>query len=187
MDSLGKLIQSLPQSTASRLPVQNLSSAPDLHSSVKRCARALTGCYRRDDAADPEAYAAALIAVLAEYPIEVVEHVTDPRTGLPRTAKFLPSVAEVVAACEERMAQRAPKPHRTPLGKVPPPTPVNPNMWNDANARAMHERDYRSIEAQGQGGHQSNIVEVAADYPLRGDRGTAASGACLTGGRRDDI
>jgi len=36
----------------------------------------------------------------------VVDYVCDPRTGLPRTLKFLPTVAEVVEACEARVKMR---------------------------------------------------------------------------------
>jgi hypothetical protein len=43
----------------------------------------------------------AVAATLAEYPKEVVQHVTDPRSGLPAKLKFLPSVAEVREACED--------------------------------------------------------------------------------------
>ena len=62
----------------------------------------LFGCYRRGEANDPEIYTMAIAATLAEYPREVVEHVTDPRTGLPAKLKFLPSVAEVREACEDQ-------------------------------------------------------------------------------------
>jgi hypothetical protein len=43
----------------------------------------------------------AIAATLADYPREVAEHVTDPRSGLPAKCKFLPSVAEVREACED--------------------------------------------------------------------------------------
>lgn len=62
------------------------------------------GCFRRGDANDPDIYVAAITAVLAEYPEEVVKHVTDPRTGIPRKTNFLPTVAEVDYACSERAA-----------------------------------------------------------------------------------
>lgn len=39
--------------------------------------------------------------MLADYEAEVVCRVTDPRTGLPRTHKFLPNPAEVAEACDE--------------------------------------------------------------------------------------
>ena len=58
------------------------------------------GCYRKGDANDPETYTAAIAAVLAEYSPAVVQRVTDPRTGLPRTMKFMPNVAEVAEACD---------------------------------------------------------------------------------------
>ena len=43
----------------------------------------------------------AIAATLAEYPKEVIEYITDPRTGLPAKLKWLPTVAEVREACEE--------------------------------------------------------------------------------------
>lgn len=62
-------------------------------------------CYRRDEAHDPDTYCAAVSAVLADgYSQEVVDYITDPRTGLPSTLKFLPSVAEVREGCDERAA-----------------------------------------------------------------------------------
>lgn len=61
------------------------------------------GCYRKQDANDPEIYVAAVTAVLSEYPREVIESVTDPRTGLPSRLKWLPTVAEVKEACEAVM------------------------------------------------------------------------------------
>jgi hypothetical protein len=43
----------------------------------------------------------AVAATLADYPPDVIEYVTDPRTGLPAKCKWLPSVAEVREACED--------------------------------------------------------------------------------------
>lgn len=64
-------------------------------------AKALFGCFRRADANDPETYVAAVAAILSEYPAEVIEYVTDPRTGLPRTSKWLPTIAEIAEACDK--------------------------------------------------------------------------------------
>lgn len=61
----------------------------------------LFGCYRKGDANDPEIYTMAIAATLAEYQKEVIEYVTDPRTGLPARLKWLPTVAEVREACED--------------------------------------------------------------------------------------
>jgi hypothetical protein len=45
---------------------------------------------------------ASLGMVLEQYPSDVVEYVTDPRTGIQRNKTFPPSIAEIVSACEER-------------------------------------------------------------------------------------
>lgn len=63
----------------------------------------MLSCYRKDETHDPQVYTSAVAAVLGDgYSREVVDYVTDPRTGLPSTQKFLPSVAEVREACENR-------------------------------------------------------------------------------------
>lgn len=86
--------RSLPSSISQPQP-----SAEQTSFAAKR-ALILFGCYRKGDANDPETYTAAITAVLAEYSPEVIQRVTDPRTGLPRTMKFMPNVAEVSEACE---------------------------------------------------------------------------------------
>lgn len=63
--------------------------------------------YRRDDYADPVAFVTQLGAVLERYPADIVKHVTDPYTGLQRTLKFPPSIAEVVEACDAEVSRRA--------------------------------------------------------------------------------
>jgi len=63
-------------------------------------ARLLLGCYRRADAADPDTYVAAITAVLARYPQDVIRAVTHPTSGLPIQKDFLPNVREVYLACE---------------------------------------------------------------------------------------
>lgn len=62
----------------------------------------LFGCYRRGDANDPDTYCAAVAATLSRFSASVVEYVTDPRTGIPGSCEWLPSVAEVKAACVAR-------------------------------------------------------------------------------------
>lgn len=60
----------------------------------------MAACYRMTDAMHPEMYCASMAGVLSEYSADIIEKVTDPRTGVPRRLKWLPSVAEVVEACE---------------------------------------------------------------------------------------
>ena len=57
----------------------------------------LLGCFRKSDAADPEIYTRALIALLMEYPESVVTEVTG---RLPTVCKWLPTIAEVKEACD---------------------------------------------------------------------------------------
>lgn len=43
-----------------------------------------------------------MAATLTRFSVSVVEYVTDPRTGIPSSCEWLPSVAEVKAACVAR-------------------------------------------------------------------------------------
>jgi hypothetical protein len=61
----------------------------------------LLGCYRTGDANDPEIYVAAITAILSRYPEVVITAVTHPATGLPSKKGWLPTVKEVVDACDE--------------------------------------------------------------------------------------
>lgn len=65
-----------------------------------KAAQLLLGCYRKGDAADPDTYAAAIAATLAQFPEQVVRRVTNPVTGIPAKLAFLPAVAEVRQACQ---------------------------------------------------------------------------------------
>lgn len=49
---------------------------------------------------------AGLGAVLSEYPEDVVAVACDPRTGIARRSKWLPTIAEVSEFCEELMRPR---------------------------------------------------------------------------------
>jgi hypothetical protein len=46
--------------------------------------------------------APAVAAVLSEYPIEIIDFVTDPRTGLPSSQNYAATVKEVREACDAR-------------------------------------------------------------------------------------
>lgn len=85
----------------------------------------LFSAYRRDDYADSAGFFAQLGAVFEGYPESVIDHVTSPRTGLQRTCKFPPSVAEVVEACEREAAEqfRSRQRQQQFAGRVAVPTP----------------------------------------------------------------
>jgi hypothetical protein len=63
----------------------------------------LLGCYREGQVRDSAVYASAVATVLSRYPEAVVMKVTDPADGLPSRCEWLPTVAEVKAACERLM------------------------------------------------------------------------------------
>lgn len=99
----------------------------------------LFSCYRKDEAHDPETYCAAVAATLSEFDRQVVDYVTDPRTGLPSESKWLPNIAEVRAACvreagrRTRLAQPSVKDR---LAAYKPPPPRSPEDEERAAASA---------------------------------------------------
>lgn len=66
-------------------------------------ATVLFGCYRRGDAESPEIYINAAVSVMTCYSETIVRSITDPRSGLPSTSKFLPTIFEIRAACDAKI------------------------------------------------------------------------------------
>lgn len=95
---IGQLLQALTESSSECAVSTGRSTPPEI--AVER-AKLLASCYRKDDAADPEVYAGAIASILSQYPADVVQRVTDPRSGIPSRLQWLPSVKEVRDACEE--------------------------------------------------------------------------------------
>jgi hypothetical protein len=69
-----------------------------------KAAIAIFGSFRKPEAEDPEIYLAAFERVLSSYPPEVVRDVADPVRGIAGEQTFMPSQAELKAACDKRMA-----------------------------------------------------------------------------------
>jgi hypothetical protein len=63
----------------------------------------LLGQYPTARPHEPAIYTAAVAGILAEYPREIIDFVTDPRTGLANGKSWIPTLAEVRAACEHKM------------------------------------------------------------------------------------
>lgn len=89
--------------SAEQLPA-SMARREALTSYAAQRAKLLLGCYRTGEANDPETYVAAITAVLARYPEEVITAVTHPVTGLPSKKGWLPTVKEVTEACAEAVA-----------------------------------------------------------------------------------
>src|SRR5437879_1072057 len=101
MDEMKKLNLSVTSPEDMQKRALALESAQQSRAYASSRAALMFGCYRRAEASDPEIYAAATAAVLSEYSQDVIDYITDPRTGLPSTSKWLPSVYEVRQACNE--------------------------------------------------------------------------------------
>lgn len=83
-------------------------------------AEVLFGCYRRGDANSPERYVAAISAVLSLYDDDLIREVTDPRTGISTSEKymsFLPNSGELKVYCDGIAARRD---RIRKLGELPP-------------------------------------------------------------------
>lgn len=64
----------------------------------------LFSAYRLDQYADPTGFAAQAALVMSEYATEVVEYVTDPRTGIQRRSKWPPTINEIGDALDTAKA-----------------------------------------------------------------------------------
>lgn len=65
-------------------------------------AEQMVGCWPHAKPPDPKTYMAAISATLAGYPLKVAQECADPRVGLARKREFPPTVAAIVAWCDER-------------------------------------------------------------------------------------
>ena len=89
-------------------------------------AKAIFGCYRRDEAHDPDMFVAGLTAVLGDYPAAIVDYVADPRTGvLSEFPMGLPNVGQIRQLCDTvaRRMEVLARPRALAAPYVPPPIP----------------------------------------------------------------
>ena len=122
----------------SQKPPSGASSAsrPSPAYCLKR-AEMMFGSYRKDEAQNPEIYAASVAATFEQYPQAVVDFVSDPRTGIASEIKWLPNIAEVREFCNgaaarmARLAQPSVKPRSTRYDSLPPAKYWNLFVGND--------------------------------------------------------
>ncbi len=166
----------------------HLDRAPADH--CLRAAETMFACYRRDQAANPEIYAAAIGAVLSEYPKLVVDVITDPRTGIQNRCDWPPTIKEMREACDTeaakqwRAATATPKPNfNRPY--VPPPNfpgcranvfvradaPQYPALKAWSESKDADHRDWKLDEKGRAGIHVSLLI-----FQNLGSRGRVASG-----------
>lgn len=72
-----------------------------------KAGRSITRVHPKTDVDDFQAYSMAISLIMSEYPRSVLDRVSDPRTGIIRTIKFLPRPAEVAQACDAEVERRA--------------------------------------------------------------------------------
>ena len=116
-------------------------------------ANVLFGCYRKDEAHDPDIYAAAVSSVLSDYPKNIIDTASDPRTGIASTQKFLPSVAEVKEFCDAlgERKERLKRYSELPAFRKSDPTPIakTPDGQSFEEMFAKHGRPVGVFEKAG--------------------------------------
>lgn len=114
------------QTTSS--PRSTRSTSPHQVAYAIERAKVLFGSYRRGDANDPDAYVAAISAVLSRYDTDLIREVTDPNTGICTTEKymsFMPNAGELKVYCEAIVGRRD---RLQKLGELPRPDFNRPRL-----------------------------------------------------------
>lgn len=131
------------------------STSPHQAAYATERAKVLFGSYRRGDANDPDAYVAAITAVLATYDADLIREVTDPRTGIctsEKYAAFMPNAGELKIYCEAIAAR---KDRMKRLGELPrpdfsrralPPPEPRPGDKATVHVPSTHERYAKLLE-----------------------------------------
>jgi hypothetical protein len=147
------------------------NSLPTNLADARRYARLLLGCYRAGDANDPEVYVAAVVAVLSNFPTDIVRSVCDPVRGLPSQTKWLPTVAEVVEACnkiadhDRRNIERQRQINRQLAERraLPPP----PNKYQSRGRVVTYEQAQKLME-ENRGVRIIGVFDQGRTVPYRG-------------------
>jgi len=115
-----------PAETTSTLPAPSsgLSSKPTptpqmVNAAAAAATHRLFSWCMMPDAGDPEVYLASVIAILREYPLEVMNALSDPRIGS-RVLKDYPTISQIRLACDvlyEPIAREEERTHRKRLAE----------------------------------------------------------------------
>lgn len=125
----------------------------------------LFSAYRKDDFADPEGFVAQLGAILENYSEDVILYVTSPHTGVQRTIKWPPSIAEVIEACSarERHLDIISRPERKVLPPPKEPTPKPGRISWREHKLEKHGRSIGPFEKPGDEWNRKSRIEQAAE------------------------
>lgn len=112
----------------------------------------MIGLYPNGKPSDPETYIAAIVAVLHEYPHEIVSRVCSPVHGVARKVRFLPTIAEITDALEVEMV-----PHRRQWREYQLAKEAAEKRARDARALTDAQAEARVVE-----GFQKLSAELGA-------------------------
>ena len=105
------------------------------------------GSYRKDDFADPESFRVQLGMVLERYPDDIIRDVTNPITGIQRTCKFPPSIAEVVEFCDETKRRK-----------------TYASVWDQRSRKQLEERQQAVTEREPLEHRKQAAERILAEY-----------------------
>lgn len=109
-----------------------LLSRPATPTDATKAAKTLVGSFANLRPDQPDVFIASIAAVLAGYPLGVVQEAVDPRRGLARKVEFL-SIKSLSDWCDERM-----KFHNTLAGyEERPKLPERPDLSDDQRGRGL--------------------------------------------------
>lgn len=98
---------------------------------ASKAAKTLTGAFAHLRPDNPETFIASIAAVLAQYPLGLVEECCDPRRGLARSIEFL-SVKAIVEWCDTRLAF-----HQALAAYVAPKRREEPELTHEERGRGL--------------------------------------------------
>ncbi|HET7156090.1 MAG TPA: hypothetical protein VFI87_12060 [Hyphomicrobiaceae bacterium] len=112
------------------------SSTP---SQSARAAKQLVGSYAHLRPDNPETFLASIAAVMAQYPLGIIEEAADPRRGIARKVEFL-SVKSLVEWCDARLAFYQGLASYIALPPKREEPELTPEEWRRSNAalRGLH-------------------------------------------------
>lgn len=110
---------------------KGILARPTNATEASRAAKQLTGQYAHLRPDNPETFIASIAAVLAQYPLGLVEECCDPRRGLARKSEFL-SVKAVVDWCDVRLSF-----YQGFAGYVAPKVYQEPELTDEERGRGL--------------------------------------------------
>lgn len=125
-------------SVQSKAAIAHATSPQDALRAVKK----LVSSWPHARPPDPEGWAASLAAVLAQYPLGLVEQCVDPRVGLARNREFPPTVASVVEWCDRELKRHVTLADYRPRALPPPEkvfTPEHEYSMRQRLSKLMHD------------------------------------------------